>query len=86
MPTLEPWEPTNVTIMGDAIHNMSPMGGKVANTALRDAETVTHWLVDAPAEQAVCNRDVRGYEEEMRHYANDAMKVSKHNAMNAIDV
>ncbi|WP_370453164.1 FAD-dependent monooxygenase [Oceanobacillus sp. CFH 90083] len=32
------WKTTDIILLGDAIHSMTPMGEMVANTALRDAE------------------------------------------------
>lgn len=83
MPTLTSWESGKVTLLGDAIHNMTPMGGMGANTALRDAETLTRCLIDAAAGRLSITESVRTYEEEMRLYANNAIKLSTSNAINA---
>ncbi|UKZ66021.1 uncharacterized protein TrAtP1_007203 [Trichoderma atroviride] len=83
MPILTSWESSNVTLLGDAIHNMTPMGGMGANTALRDADTLTRCLIDAAAGRLSITESIRTYEEEMRLYANDAIKLSTYNAINA---
>ncbi|KAH6956082.1 hypothetical protein DER45DRAFT_584961 [Fusarium avenaceum] len=83
MPTLAPWEPSNVTLLGDAIHNMTPMSGMGANTALRDAEVLTRCLIDVKARRFEMVQGVGLYEGEMRSYGNDALELSRQNAINA---
>lgn len=83
MPNLEPWEASNITLLGDAIHNMTPMAGKGANTALRDAEVLTRFVVDAAAGRTGIAESVGVYEQEMRAYANEALGMSTSNALNA---
>jgi 2-polyprenyl-6-methoxyphenol hydroxylase-like FAD-dependent oxidoreductase len=75
MPELPHWAPTAVTLLGDAIHNMTPMAGIGANTALRDAGTLCRHLAG--------DGGVRGYEDEMRGYANAALALSTRNARGA---
>lgn len=41
---VEPWPSSNVTLLGDAIHTMTPGQGVGANTALRDAALLTRHL------------------------------------------
>jgi 2-polyprenyl-6-methoxyphenol hydroxylase-like FAD-dependent oxidoreductase len=74
MPNLKPWKSSNVTLLGDAIHNMTPMAGMGANTALRDAEVLTRCLIDVTAGRLELVNAVRLYEAEMRAYANGALK------------
>jgi 2-polyprenyl-6-methoxyphenol hydroxylase-like FAD-dependent oxidoreductase len=80
MPTLPAWEPSRVTLLGDAIHNMTPMAGIGANTALRDADQLRRALVDHPRPVV---RAVGAYETTMRTYANQALALSTRNARNA---
>jgi 2-polyprenyl-6-methoxyphenol hydroxylase-like FAD-dependent oxidoreductase len=64
---LEPapaWEPSRVTLMGDAIHAMLPTLGQGANMALRDAAALADRLADATDVVAAIGE----YEREMRDY------------------
>jgi 2-polyprenyl-6-methoxyphenol hydroxylase-like FAD-dependent oxidoreductase len=81
MPQLTAWAPSAVTLLGDAIHNMTPMAGIGANTALRDADQLRRALL-APGPGDVTAR-VGAYEEQMRGYANQALALSARNARNA---
>ncbi|MEV4824640.1 NAD(P)/FAD-dependent oxidoreductase [Micromonospora sp. NPDC049274] len=79
MPQLPAWAPSRVTLLGDAIHNMTPMAGIGANTALRDADHLRRTLnagIDPVSGIGV-------YETAMRHYANQALALSTRNATNA---
>jgi 2-polyprenyl-6-methoxyphenol hydroxylase-like FAD-dependent oxidoreductase len=81
MPALAAWPASDVTLLGDAIHNMTPMAGIGANTALRDADGL-HRALLAPGPDDVTGR-VGRYEEQMRGYANQALALSTRNARNA---
>jgi len=62
------WQPTRVTLLGDAIHAMSPARGSGANTALRDASVLCRALVSASDDPAAVVEAIRGYEEQLRDY------------------
>jgi 2-polyprenyl-6-methoxyphenol hydroxylase-like FAD-dependent oxidoreductase len=81
MPQLSPWAPSDVTLLGDAIHNMTPMAGIGANIALRDADQLRQDLL-APGPDDLTAR-VGAYEDQMRGYANQALALSTRNARNA---
>ncbi|WP_269859630.1 FAD-dependent oxidoreductase [Streptomyces sp. RPT161] len=75
---LAAWETTEaVTLLGDAIHVMSPAIGVGANTALRDARVLTARLVQAAAGQPLAEA-LRQYEDEMTGYGFDAVRESAH--------
>ncbi|KIV87199.1 hypothetical protein PV11_02761 [Exophiala sideris] len=77
MPILPQWESSNVTLLGDAIHNMTPMAGVGANIALRDAHILTDLLIEAQRGNLDLLDVVRAYEHKMRAYANDAVALSR---------
>lgn len=61
-----PWQPGRVTLMGDAIHAMSPALAMGANTALRDAGLLTHALSSSPSDIVDA---LSAYHHEMADYA-----------------
>ncbi|WP_066374979.1 FAD-dependent oxidoreductase [Herbidospora mongoliensis] len=83
MPRLESWPSGNVTLLGDAAHNMTPMAGMGANTALRDAAALRRILLDVHAGHRALLAAVSSYEEEMRGWANAALAASRRNAESA---
>ncbi|MEV0969924.1 FAD-dependent oxidoreductase [Microtetraspora glauca] len=69
------WETTNVTLLGDAIHTMSPGRGEGANVALRDAALLRRAITEAAA-GAPLDETIRGYETEMLRYGFAAVEAS----------
>ncbi|HUQ61312.1 NAD(P)/FAD-dependent oxidoreductase [Lentzea sp.] len=59
---IERWESTNVTLLGDAIHAMTPMRGIGANVALRDAQLLARKLAESGID------GISAYETEMYDY------------------
>jgi 2-polyprenyl-6-methoxyphenol hydroxylase-like FAD-dependent oxidoreductase len=82
---IPPWESSNVTLLGDAIHTMTPGRGAGANTALRDAALLSKMLAEVhrgekPLVDAICE-----YEREMLRYSTEAVLKSRQQ-MNADDL
>lgn len=69
-----PWESSHVTLVGDAIHAMSPAAGAGANTALRDGAALASALAGAPLLEAVA-----AYEAAMVEYGFAAVRESAEN-------
>ncbi|WP_330230517.1 FAD-dependent monooxygenase [Nocardia sp. NBC_00508] len=59
-----PWPTSNVTLLGDAIHAMSPAAGAGANIALRDAAALATALTAVTSGRPLLDA-VRDYEREM---------------------
>ena len=75
------WTPGPVTVLGDAIHAMSPARGSGANTALRDAAVLTRSLRaalhDAGSGDNGLASAVGDYEAQMRDYGYAAVAASR---------
>lgn len=71
------WESTNVTLLGDAIHTMTPGRGAGANTALRDAALLSQRLIEVSQGQKPLLEAIHDYEVEMRRYSTEAVAESK---------
>jgi 2-polyprenyl-6-methoxyphenol hydroxylase-like FAD-dependent oxidoreductase len=66
---IDRWQPTNVTLLGDAIHAMTPMRGIGANIALRDAQLLARCLAEG-------GDAIARYEKEMYDYGFAAVRDS----------
>ncbi len=78
---LEPWKSSNVTLIGDSVHLMTPGRGIGANTALRDAELLCRKLTEAhhgnPASLKGTVQAISEYEQEMVKYGFEAVLASR---------
>jgi 2-polyprenyl-6-methoxyphenol hydroxylase-like FAD-dependent oxidoreductase len=73
------WPASNVTLLGDAIHTMTPGRGVGANTALRDAQVLCRRLMDLRDGRRSLVEAVADYESTMRGYAWEAVEASLEN-------
>jgi 2-polyprenyl-6-methoxyphenol hydroxylase-like FAD-dependent oxidoreductase len=91
-PAVPPWPPSRVTVLGDAIHAMSPARGSGANTALRDAALLCRTLTSAAAQTSAAPAGtapagtapagdlvaaIGEYEQQMRAYGFAAVAASR---------
>jgi 2-polyprenyl-6-methoxyphenol hydroxylase-like FAD-dependent oxidoreductase len=74
-PVIAAWQPSRVTVLGDAIHAMSPAGGSGANTALQDAAHLCRALTTAADGNNVTTA-IGQYEHQMRDYGYAAVAAS----------
>lgn len=71
------WPTTNVTLIGDAIHTMTPGRGVGANTALRDAALLCRNLTAARDGDMTVIEAIHDYERQMIDYGFDAVLKSR---------
>jgi 2-polyprenyl-6-methoxyphenol hydroxylase-like FAD-dependent oxidoreductase len=74
---LDPWPASNVTLIGDAIHTMTPGRGVGANTALRDAVLLCGRIIDVAEDRQELVEAITQYEERMIQYGFDAVLKSR---------
>jgi 2-polyprenyl-6-methoxyphenol hydroxylase-like FAD-dependent oxidoreductase len=74
---LSPWDSSNVTLLGDAAHTMTPGRGAGANTALRDAVLLCKRLVEAQRGEKSLIQSIHDYEVEMLRYSTEAVIASR---------
>jgi 2-polyprenyl-6-methoxyphenol hydroxylase-like FAD-dependent oxidoreductase len=70
------WETKSVTLLGDALHNMTPFRGIGANTALRDAALLREALASADRGERKLLAALSDYEREMIDYGFAAVRAS----------
>jgi 2-polyprenyl-6-methoxyphenol hydroxylase-like FAD-dependent oxidoreductase len=73
-PPVPAWTSGPVTVLGDAIHVMPPIGGLGGNTALRDAHLLSRLLPAVDRGERSLLDAVAEYEAEMREYGTAAVR------------
>jgi 2-polyprenyl-6-methoxyphenol hydroxylase-like FAD-dependent oxidoreductase len=73
---IKPWATQKVTLLGDALHNMTPFRGIGANTALRDAAALHRALVAVARGEAGLIQALAAYERDMIGYGFAAVQAS----------
>ncbi|MGC4994536.1 FAD-dependent oxidoreductase [Nocardia salmonicida] len=71
-----PWQPSRITILGDAAHTMTPGRGAGANTALRDSQLLCAKLVAVRDGNTELVEAIGEYEQTMRRYSAVAVRDS----------
>jgi 2-polyprenyl-6-methoxyphenol hydroxylase-like FAD-dependent oxidoreductase len=71
-----PWETSRITLLGDAIHAMTPFRGIGANVALKDAVRLRDAIVAGESGERPLIDAIQGYETEMLRYGFKAVKNS----------
>lgn len=72
----EPWQPSRVTLMGDAAHAMLPTLGMGANLSLRDAALLTEGLTAVGHGKRELISAIGAYENDMREVVYPFMRMT----------
>lgn len=72
----DPWQSAPVTLLGDAIHAMSPAGGSGANMALRDAQLLCETLIAIAHGERPLLQAIHEYEVQMLKDGFEAVRFS----------
>ena len=73
---ISPWQTQRITLLGDAIHSMTPYRGIGANIALKDAMRLCNALTGASRGQRPVLEAIHDYETEMIDYGFRAVRTS----------
>ena len=73
---IPPWKTSNITLVGDACHTMTPGLGVGANTALLDAKILADNLIETSKKDLGIIPAVSEYEKKMHAYAWDRVEKS----------
>lgn len=73
---IAPWPTGRITLLGDALHNMTPFRGIGANTALRDALSLRNALAGVERGERDLVAALADYEREMIRYGFAAVRAS----------
>jgi salicylate hydroxylase len=73
---IQRWKPSRVTLVGDAIHTMTPFQGLGGSTALRDAGLLCRKLIDVQEGRTMLTAAIDEYESAMVDYGFAAVRSS----------
>lgn len=81
---VDQWPTSKVTLLGDAIHAMTPIGGRGGNSALTDAALLARRLRPVVAGERPLEPAIADYEDEMREHGYAAVEHSLRMAATAL--
>lgn len=81
---MAPWKTSRITLLGDAIHSMTPYRGIGANIALKDAALLARKLIEACYGERPLLEAIAEYETSMREYAFAAVENSRKSMEQAV--